>query len=135
MNLKNQFLIQLILLLWLSGSHQPELYNDLDIFRLSLATFLEPFEHVEADDGYAGEAPLKVKRSSCITVPEERKRMMSRVRSRQETVNKRLKDWRILRQTYRHNIIDHRDVMGAICVITQLAINNVECLFEVEYED
>ena len=61
--------------------------------------------------------------------------MMSRVRSRQGTANKRLKDWSILRQTYRHNIIDHHDVMDAICVITQLAINNGECLFEVEYED
>ena len=122
-------------IVWLSGPHQPGLYNDLDIFRLSLATFLEPFERVEADDGYAGEAPLKVKCPSCITVPEKKKKMMSRVRSRQETVNKRLKDWSILRQTYRHNIIDHRDVMGAICVITQLAINNGECLFEVEFED
>ncbi len=46
---------------WLSGHHQPGLYNDLDIFRLSLSTFVEPFEHVEADDGYAGEASLKVK--------------------------------------------------------------------------
>ena len=61
-------------IVWLSGHHQPGLYNDLDIFRLSLATFLEPFERVEADDGYAGEAPLKVKCPSCITVPDEKKK-------------------------------------------------------------
>ena len=30
-------------------------------FLSSLATFLEPFEQVEADDGYLGEAPLRVK--------------------------------------------------------------------------
>ncbi len=71
----------------------------------------------------------------CVTVPEEKKKMMSRVRSRQEAVNKCLKDWSILRQTYCQNISDHCDVFGAICGITQLAINNRECLLEVEYED
>ena len=61
--------------------------------------------------------------------------MMSIVRQRQETVNKRLKQWSILVQVYRHDIVDHRDVFAAILVITQLAISNGEPLFSVEYND
>ena len=61
--------------------------NDLEIFRSSLMTWLEPFERVEADDGYEGEAPLKVKCPSSIGIPEEKHRMMGIVRRRQETVN------------------------------------------------
>ena len=52
-------------------------WNILKIFRASLTTQLDPFEQVEAGDGYIGEAPLKVK-----------KEMMKRVQSHQETINK-----------------------------------------------
>ncbi len=37
--------------------------------------------------------------------------------------------------TYRHDLVDHRDVFGAIVVLTQLAIQNGEPLFPVEYND
>ena len=60
------------------------------------------------------------------------KKMMTIVRSRQETVNTRFKQWGILVQTNRQDIVDHHDVFAAICVITQLAIRNCEPLFEVE---
>ena len=36
-------------------------YNDIMIFRHALKDFLEENERVDADDGYLGEAPLKVK--------------------------------------------------------------------------
>ena len=42
---------------WICGPWPPGLYNDLDVFREALATYLEPGERVEADDGYIGEAP------------------------------------------------------------------------------
>ena len=37
------------------------MWPDIKIFRDSLITFLEDGERVEADDGYIGEAPDKVK--------------------------------------------------------------------------
>ncbi len=120
---------------WISGPHQAGINNDLDIFRASLATFLEPFERVEADDGYVGEAPLRVKCPASVTIEKERLKVMNRVRSRQETINKRFKQWGILQQVYRNNLIHHRDVFAAICVVTQLAIENGEPLFTVEYDD
>ena len=121
---------------WISGPWNPGQWNDLEIFRMSLVTFLDSFERVEADDGYIGEAPLKVRCPRCVTVPEERKEMMARVRNRQETINKRFKDWAILNTQFRHDMRMHRDVFAAIAVICQIAIqHNGEDLFEVEYSN
>ena len=66
---------------WISGPYPPGIYNDLDIFRTSLASHLDEFERVEADDGYIGEAPLRVKCPACVTIPEEQKKTMKRVQS------------------------------------------------------
>ena len=71
----------------------------------------------------------------CVTCPHEKKKTMAIVRSRHETMNKRFIQWGILVQTYRHDIVEHRDVFAAICVITQLAMRNGEPLFEVEYNN
>ena len=120
---------------WLSGPHQPGIWNDLEIFRNSLLTYLDPFERVEADDGYIGEAPLRVHFPGCVICPHEKRKLMAIVRSRQETVNKRFKQWGILVQFYRHDIVDHHDVFAANCAITQMTIRNGEPLFEVEYNN
>ena len=73
---------------WISGPWNSRGWNDLVIFCASLASQLDPFERVEADDGYIGEAPLKVKCPACITITENKKAMMKRVQSCQETINK-----------------------------------------------
>jgi hypothetical protein len=85
-----------------------------------LATWLEPGERVEADNGYLG-----------LTQSAEREEMGKLVRNHQETVNKRFKQWGILEQVYHNHLIHHRDVFVAICVITQLVIENSEPLFPV----
>ena len=61
--------------------------------------------------------------------------MQGRARARRETLNGRLKNWRILSQVFRHHIITHGDVFRACAVVTQLTIKNDEPLFEVEYGD
>ena len=61
--------------------------------------------------------------------------MQARVRSRQETVNKRFKDWGILRQVYRHDIPSHGVVFRAVAVVTQLSISNGKYLFQCGYHD
>ena len=119
---------------WICGPWRPGVFNDLMIFCKSLATLLEPGERVEADDGYLDEAPLRVKCQK-LTEPAEKEAMAKQVRSCQVTVNKRFKQWGILRQVFCNDLIHHRDVFAAICVITQLAIENGEPLFEVHYDD
>jgi hypothetical protein len=61
--------------------------------------------------------------------------MQGRGRGRHEMLNKRLKNWGILSQDYRHDIMRHGDVFRVCAVVRQLTIKNGEPLFEVEYED
>ena len=57
---------------WICGPWKPGVYNDVMIFREALATWLEPGERVEADDGYVGEAPLRVKCPKSMTESVEK---------------------------------------------------------------
>ena len=105
------------------------------IFGDALVSELEEGERVEADDGYVGEAPAKVKCPKSFVNPVENEGMQSRVRSRHETVNKRFKQWGILNQIYRHNLDNHAYVFRAVVVLTQLSMENGEPLFPVRYKD
>jgi hypothetical protein len=67
--------------------------------------------------------------------PAENRAMQGIARSRHETFNRRLKNWGILGDVYRHDIREHGTVFYACAVITQLAVANGEPLFEVEYGD
>ena len=101
-----------------------------------MINFLESGERVEADDGYIGEAPMYVKCPKKDLVSQEMKKNKQKVRCRQETVNKRFKQFEILRSTFRHDISLHGDIFRAITVLVQLQIEDGEKLFDVnEYED
>jgi hypothetical protein len=99
-----------------------------------LAHCLKPGEWVEADNGYLRH-PNKVKCPNNDCNPTENLAMQTRVRSRHVTFGGCLKHWGIIIQVYHHNITAHGTVFYACTVITQLAIDNSERLFEVEYED
>jgi hypothetical protein len=96
---------------------------------------LDEGERVEADDGYIGEAPQHVKCPKSFTNPEETLFMQDRVRSRQETVNKRFKHFEALNKIFSHDISLHADVFRAVAVITQLTINNGQPLFQCGYKN
>ena len=121
--------------MWINEPYEAGMWPDISIFRNSLKSHLGVNERVEADDGYVGEAPLAVKCPRSFVNSQETEYMQARVRSRQETVNKRFKDWGALRQVYRHEIPDHGKIFNAVAVITQLAISNGEKLFECGYRD
>jgi hypothetical protein len=119
----------------ISGPYPAGLWDDLGIFRDCLLTYLEDFERVETDDGYIGEAPLYVSCPGMIGFEEEREKMTKRATKRQETINKRLKQWKILDVLFCHVLLDHRNVFVAIACITQVAMLNGEPLFDCsEYE-
>ena len=97
-------------IVWISGPYEPGIWADISIFRNALKGNLEENERVEADDGYVREAPLKIKCPKRFSNPKETEWMQARVQSRQETVNKRFKDWGILKQVYRHDIPSHGNI-------------------------
>ena len=86
------------------------------------------------DDGYRGHAD-KIKCPQNDANPPENLAMQGRARARHETLNGRLKNWGILSQVFRHDILCHGEVFRACAVVTQLTIDDGEPLFEVEYGD
>ena len=129
--------IQTGTVVWINGPYPCGRYPDITIFRDALMLHLSEAERVEADDGYVGEAPRHIKCPKSFTNPQETLFMQQRVRNRQETINKRLKDWGILRQMFRHveQLCSHGSVVRTILVLEQIAINQGEPLFQTGYKD
>jgi hypothetical protein len=118
-------------IVWINGPYECGTWPDIEIFRNSLKSFLEPGERVEADDGYIGEEPEFCKTPSGFSSRSEcQDKFRSRLRSRHETVNARIKNFGILQNRYRHELTKHSLVFRACAVLSQLAIENGEPLFE-----
>jgi DDE superfamily endonuclease len=126
--------IQTGYIVWINGPF-PAAMSDITIFRSSLMSHLDAGERVEADDGYVGETPQYVKCPKSFTNPKENEQMQKLVRSRQETVNARFKDWGCLLQRFRHDLVKHSNCFRSVAVITQLSIESGERLFDVLYSD
>jgi hypothetical protein len=92
-------------------------------------------ERVEADDDYRRETPSHAKPPRSITFDEDLEPMRARVRSRHETVNKRFKHFGCMNKRFRHNLNKHSACFRAVAVITQIAFELGEPLFDVEYDD
>jgi hypothetical protein len=73
------------------------------------------------DRGYQGATPAYVKCPGVVEANPNTAQIQQRVQSRQETVNKHFKNWAILLTVYRHNLLEHQTVFGAIVVLTQLS--------------
>lgn len=106
-------------------------YPDITIFRQKLKQMLADGEMVEADRGYRGE--YYHVRTPIDYDSEWEKKQKGKLMARHETVNRRFKQFGVLKQTFRHNLGVHRTVFEAVVVITQLNINNGEKLFQVDY--
>lgn len=107
----------------------------MQIFRSALLGELDDGERVEADDGCKGEAPRHVKCPSSIAQIEEAEESQSFVRRQQETINRRFKQFGLLKQACRHDIRDHGDCFRSAAITTQLSIANGEPLFSVDCRD
>ena len=122
-------------IVWVNGPYAFGYYNGINIFRQSLVSFLGPGERVDADDGYIGDAPHHIKCPNSCTNPVDTRVTQEGMRSRKETVNRRFKCWRILKQEFRRVIPKLAEVMYDVVTITQIFIENGEILFQVDYRD
>jgi hypothetical protein len=121
-------------LVWIQGPYPAGKYTDIIIFNKVLTNFLEPGKPMEANNGYRGHAD-KINCPTNDANPMENLGMQGRVRARHETFNGQLKNWGILSQVFRHHISLHGNVFWTCVVLTQLAIDNGEPPFGVEYGD
>jgi hypothetical protein len=113
------------------------LFNDLQIFQRELKKELVLNEKVQADKIYGKEAPCYVRAPGNLYSARDPMviAMEKKVRSRHEHVNKRFKQWSILQNVYRHDIVNHGDVFRAVSCMTQICIENGEPLDQVVYVD
>ena len=124
-------------IVWVNGPFPCSQYPDIAIFmNHGLKDMLEENERVEADDGYKGADPEFAKTRSGVFHPNLGSDVRNKVRARHETCNKRIKQFGALKDVFRHHITKHSTVFHAVALITQLAIQNGEPLFEVKgYDD
>jgi hypothetical protein len=99
---------------------------------------LSPGEKVHADLGYLGEpnrivTPMDVNAGDLVG--KETQDIAASVRARHETVNKRFKQFEILKRVFRHDVQHHQPAFGACVVITQIAIERGEPLYQVDYDE
>ncbi len=122
-------------IVWVNGPYAAGKCTDIKNFRRGLAHWLDEHKRVEADNGYIGEAPQKVKCPGCMSNLTENQAMQNRVQSSHESLNGRLENWANLTLLYRHDLMEHGNVFWAIAVIMQISINVSEKLFDVNYSD
>ena len=91
---------------------------------------LLPEEMANVDAGYPGEKDFLRKKGVHDTKEEEKED--SEKRARHETVNRRFKQWEILKQQFRNEKEKHQMVFYAIAVLTQMDIDNGNVLFSIE---
>ncbi len=85
-------------LVWIQGPYPTGKYNDIKIINKVLRHFFDPGEQVEANAD-------KIKCPQNVGNLAEKRAMQGRVRVHQKTLNRWLKNWGILSQVYRHDIM------------------------------
>ena len=118
------------LIVWINGPFPCGAYPDSLIFEMRLKDKLGENERVEADEGYKKFDPIHAVTPAYAT-GNARQELSNKVRARQETINRRFKQWNALGKRFRHDLDLHHVVFEAVAVITQLAILNGEKLFEI----
>jgi hypothetical protein len=84
------------------------------------------------DRGYQGSAPTYLKYPGVLEADPNTVEIQQWVQSWQETVNKCFKNWAFLSTPYRHDLLEHQTVFGAIVILTQLSFA-ANPLFTVAY--
>jgi DDE superfamily endonuclease len=125
-------------IVWIHGPFPCGKWPDISIFRKALKFMLSPGEKVHADLGYLGEpnrivTPMDVNAGDLVG--KETQDIAASVRARHETVNKRFKQFEILKRVFRHDVQHHQPAFGACVVITQIAIERGEPLYQVDYDE
>jgi hypothetical protein len=109
-------------LVWINGPYKPRIWNNLSIFCNALLLEFDDGERVEADNGYRGESLKYVKCPKSIGKHKALETAVAIVWHQQETTNRRYKQWGILKQVYRGNIVEHGQAFCLCAIVTQLAI-------------
>ena len=103
-------------------------WSDLRIARNFLHSRLSPREYYLADSGYrCGNGPAIMRNA----LPQNERNMYDKLMARHETVNRRFKEFAILREKYRHEEAKHDEIFRCIAVLVQMDIASGHVSFQV----
>lgn len=110
--------------MWYNGGYPCGTYPDLLLARQAYVHGVDEGELTIADKGY--------KDSNYFLLPNQLNSSQHKyIMSRHETVNKRLRQFKILYVPFRHSLKKHTICFNAVANITELVIENEEPLFSV----
>lgn len=109
-------------IVWAFGGYPCGGYPDLKLARELYVLNVKAGEKTIGDKGY--------KDTNFFILPnEQNKTVHRRIMARHETVNKRLRHFKVLKQTFRHDIKKHPMCFHAVVNVTHLILQNGEPLF------
>lgn len=111
-------------LIWAHGGYPCGIYPDLKLAREAFVLSVNPGELTLADKGYNDAQFFILKTANNY-------REHGTIMARHETVNKRMKQFKILKHIYRNALHKHPLVFHAVANLTQLMITNGHPLFSV----
>lgn len=109
---------------WKHGGYPCGTYPDLKLAREAYVDSLNSNEKTLADKGYKDTRYFILKNN-------ENSHLHKLIMARHETVNKRIRQFFVLKYTFRHNLKKHPIVFHAVLNLTQLMIENGEPLFSI----
>lgn len=111
-------------MVWTHGGYPCGMYLDLTIAREAYTLSVDQGEKTIADKGY-------VDPQFFIQKNVDNADIHGRIMARHETINKRIKQFKILKYQYRNALNKHPIVFHAVANLTQLMIENGHPLFSV----
>ena len=113
-------------IVWVHGPYPCGSYSDLTILRLRLKGILDGDEQVIADKGYEDDKCVYF--SEDMAYPDH---LFSACRARHENMNRRIKQFNVAGQRFRHCISLHSICFHAVANISQLMIEYESPLYEI----
>lgn len=119
-------------IVWTNGWYPCGRYPDRKIARDVLNACLEKREKYVEDGGYRDGCTYA---NTATGNRNDYQKNMAIVRARHETVNRHLKQFKVLHHTYRHELCLHKYVFLVVANLTQMLLENGEPLFDCYYDD
>ena len=119
-------------IVWINGPFPAGEWNDLTIARSSLHEYLHNNEYYIADGGYRDGGQFSITPSGVHDYGERQRQV---VHAKHETINRKLKQWAILNNKYRHDLQRHGKVFHAVANIVQLGLETDRPVFQIEYDE
>ena len=119
-------------IVWTCGPFPAGDFPDLEVFRLGLKDELMRGGKVETDEGYRGA-------DFCICTPSDYEGnttwriMKGQARARHETINRNLKEFNVLRDTFCHDPNKHYLGFHAVVAVVQSEILSGRGTYQIEY--